>query len=832
MAEKWQRIKYMPGTPLGRDGLRATGSKEHIELSRKAATEGMVLIKNEDEILPLKRGAKVAIFGKAQADYVKGGGGSGDVIVEYVRQFCEGMVMKAEEGKISFYKSLTDFYAEYMKKCYEEGKAPGEAPEPYLDEALVKKARDFADIAIVTICRYSAENYDRTGELYDGDFYLSHEEDAMVKAVLSKFDKVIVVLNTGGMMDTGWIKNDSRIKACLIGWQAGMEGGLAQADILVGDAYPSGRLTDTFAENFDAYPSSENFNESDDYVEYSEDIYVGYRYFETIPGAAGKVLYPFGYGLNYTKTELKSAVGELCGREDCGAVDCGREDGGAVDCGREDGGAVDCSTEACAGGGVSSTGEDGPISEKIKITATVANIGKTPGREVVQVYCEAPQGKLGKPKKVLVGFGKTRELNPGEQEEVVVKINPYYFSSYDDRGKIAKSAYVLEAGEYKFHVGFNVRDTREIDFVYRVSKDRIVEQLSEKCAPHQLHRRMLSDGSFEEIEVDDFWTRPAYNPEILPIPGQNPIEDRWPDKESEWMPKSNPKLIDVYEGRMTLDEFMGLLSNEQKISLLGGQPNRGVANTWGIGNIAEFGIPNVMTADGPQGLRIAPACGVNTTAFPCAMLMACTWDTELVTEVNRAGALEVKENGIGMWLTPAICIHRTPLCGRNFEYYSEDPFLAGAIATACVNGIQSRGVSASVKHFACNNKETNRKESDSRLSERALREIYLKAFEICVKNAQPWTIMSSYNMINAVRSSQNRELLTDILRGEWGYEGLVTTDWSTDGEHTPEINAGNDVKMPTGMPKACLEDLRAGRLSQEALDISARRVVQMILKLD
>ena len=268
-----------------------------------------------------------------------------------------------------------------------------------------------------------------------------------------------------------------------------------------------------------------------------------------------------------------------------------------------------------------------------------------------------------------------------------------------------------------------------------------------------------------------------------------------------------------------------------KIHLLGGQPNRGPANTFGFGNIPKYGIPNAMTADGPAGLRFQECTGIKTTAFPVACLMAATWDTELMEEVASAAASEVRENGIGTWLAPAINIHRTPLCGRNFEYYSEDPFLAGKMAAAAVRGIQSNGVAASVKHFACNNKETNRRESDSRLSERALREIYLKAFEICVKEAQPWTIMSSYNIVNGIRASENRELLTDILRGEWGFKGLVTTDWYTHGEQYREINAGNDVKMGRGMPEETMKALADGRLSRQAMETSVRRVLELLLKL-
>ena len=266
--------------------------------------------------------------------------------------------------------------------------------------------------------------------------------------------------------------------------------------------------------------------------------------------------------------------------------------------------------------------------------------------------------------------------------------------------------------------------------------------------------------------------------------------------------------------------------------MLGGQPNRGPANTFGFGNLSLFGIPNAMTADGPAGLRIQPQCGVCTTAFPCATLLACTWNEGLLYAVGKAAAEEIKENGIGIWLAPAINIHRNPLCGRNFEYYSEDPLVAGTLSGALVRGVQSEGVATSVKHFACNNKETNRRESDSRLSERALREIYLKNFEICVKTAQPWTIMTSYNIINGTRASENKELLTGILRGEWGFEGLVTTDWYTHGEQWKEIAAGNDIKMGCGMPKHTLKMLQDGKLDRQDVISSVKRLLELLLKLD
>ena len=258
----------------------------------------------------------------------------------------------------------------------------------------------------------------------------------------------------------------------------------------------------------------------------------------------------------------------------------------------------------------------------------------------------------------------------------------------------------------------------------------------------------------------------------------------------------------------------------------------GVSNTFGIGNLPEYGVPNITTADGPAGLRLFQECGICTTAWPCATLLAASWDEVLISEVGAAAAVEVKENNISVWLAPAVNIHRNPLCGRNFEYYSEDPLLTGRLAGAMVRGIQSQGIAATVKHFACNNKETNRKNSDSRLSQRALREIYLKTFEIIVRETQPWAVMSSYNLINGRRASESRELLTDILREEWGYAGLVMTDWWTRGEHYKEILAGNDLKMANGYPERVQEAMRQGAVTRGDLEICTRRVLTLILRIE
>ncbi len=785
--EKWTRFRYQPVLPLGKDDRRITGGREHIALSRRAASEGMVLLKNEKGLLPLAVGSRVALFGKACVDYVKGGGGSGDVTVAYTRSLADGLLEKETEGKVGVFGPLLDFYRQDVKRQYDSGIVPGQTLEPALPKALVREARAYTDLALISICRFSGEDWDRA----DDDFYLTAQEAAMVEEVKAAFPRIAVVLNVGGMVDTSWFKGEAGIQAALLAWQGGMEGGLAAADILCGDVNPSGKLVDTFASRFEDYPSSQGFHESRDYVVYQEDIYVGYRYFETVKEARRKVNYCFGYGLSYTDFE----VGPVSVREE--------------------------------------TDESGK--ERIVFFAPVTNVGARAGKEVLQVYVSAPQGALGKPARELKAFAKTRELLPGERQVVRMTVQKEDLASYDDVGKAVKSAWILEAGEYHFYLGTSVRDAKDCGFVLSVPKTQVISQLSEKCAPTGVARRMTASGEWEEMPRTDRQQEPVYHDPALGeayTPAGKAAESvllSWDPKKKQ---EGRPKFDEVAKGALSLDEFLKSLSDEELAGLLGGQPNTGVANTFGIGNLPSAGIPNVMTADGPAGLRIRPECGVCTTAWPCATLLASSFNEELVEQIGRAGALEVKENNIGVWLTPAMNIHRSPLCGRNFEYYSEDPLVAGKMGSALVRGIQSVHIAASVKHFACNNKETNRRNSDSRLSERALREIYLKGFEIVVREADPWTIMSSYNIVNGIRSSENKELLTDILRDEWGYQGMVTTDWWNCARHEREVLAGNDLKMAVGMPDRLMKALQEGELTREDLLVCAKRILGMLLKLD
>lgn len=774
--QKWARIKYMPCMPIGDNHSRITGCDRHIQLARKAAQEGMVLLKNNGGVLPLEKGARVAVFGAAQINYVKGGGGSGEVYCDYTSNIYEGLKCKSD---ISVYDPLSLFYESHvksaLKKCELEGKKNYEAiiTEPKIPSELLAGARDFTDTAIITVWRYSREGKDRYADGSDCYFELSCEERLMVETVCEGFEKVIVLLNTGAMIDTSWFANNDKIAAALMIWQGGMEGGLAAADVLVGEVCPSGKLVDTCAANFGDYPSSRGFHESDDYVKYTEDIFVGYRYFETVPGMKEKVVYPFGFGLSYTAFEISGV-------------------------------------SAAAIGG------------RISVSANVKNIGACSGKEVVQVYYSAPEGKLTKAARELGAFAKTRLLAPGEAETLTMLFDIKDMASYDDIGCVQKSAYVMEAGDYKIYVGNSVRDAKQIAYTYTLDEDVVIEQLTEYCTPNSLGKRLTASGEYIYVPNANYAPKSfacKYKCEYKP-----PEEDGRP-----YM------LIDVANGEVSLDDFIAQLTDTELHELLVGKKSTGVADTDGVGGLERYGIPTPMTADGPAGLRIFPEKGVTTTAFPIETMLACTWNLQLVEQIGVAAALETKDNNLSMWLAPALNIHRSPLCGRNFEYFSEDPFVSGKMAAAVIRGAQSQRIVATAKHFACNNKETNRRKSDSIVSERALREIYLKGFEICIKESSPGLVMTSYNKINGISAAEHPELITGILRGEWGFKGLVTTDWHNSCIRSLEVKAGNDIHMPStsntnkNIPYIDTIELENTR---EELAVCVKRLLELILWLE
>ena len=800
--ERWARINYQPAIALGKNGQRLTGSDAHIAIARKAACDGMVLLKNENDLLPLKKGAKVALFGRGHIDYIKGGGGSGSVATAYTKNIYQGLLEKEAEGKIQVFHSLSDYYEEQLRdecaflnaldrKVYAKERLVNGvgSQEPQVPEKLMLTAAQFADIAVLTISRYSCEKYERTAG--QGDFCLSAQEAALLAYIKEYFKHIVIVLNIGGVMDVTWFSEDPSIEAALLAWQSGIEGGLAIADILCGDVNPSGKLTDTFARDYLDYPSAATFDESVDFVNYYEDIYNGYRYFETIPGASEKVIYPFGYGLSYTAF----SVNEYSARKDAGTI---------------------------------------------TVSCRVQNIGNAPGKEVIQVYGQAPQGKLGKAERVLCAFQKTKLLLPGETETLEMSFNSDLLASYDDLGTIQKSAFLLEAGTYHIHSGNSLRNTQCV-LSFTLEQNVIIRQCSSKAVPTELSHRMRANGTMEPLPT-------LTVPVVKPLPQE--MVARYPNQKF--------TLFDVAEGRIPVEELVAHMTDKELGDMLFGHNTVSVSPTNGIGGggrKSPMAIPLVPTADGPAGLRIPLEVGIFTTAFPSATQIACSWDPEIAYDVGAAIAREIKENNIGVYLAPALNVHRDPLCGRNFEYYSEDPLISGKMAAATVRGIQDQGVVSTIKHLACNGKETNRRNSDSRLSERALREIYLKGFEIAVAESHPWALMTAYNMVNGVRSSQHYDIITGILRDEWGWDGLVMTDWHVLGSQVDELLAGNDLKMPEavridavinndpapgvpirgvasqGVPYNLGEMITSGEVPRAIAQQSAKRVLEMILRL-
>ena len=721
---------------------------------RRVAAEGAVLLCN-DGILPFAENTKISLFGRVQYNWFYTGYGSGgDVNRPYAVNLIDGI---RNCDKLILNEELA---TEYEKWCGENiindsiwGMWPRFYPEMPVDDATVKSANRNSDCAVVVIGRSSGE--DRENVLEKGSFYITDDEKMLLDKVTDVFDKVVVLLNIGSVIDMSWLKRyEGKIGAVMIVWQGGMESGNAVADLLCGNANPCGRLTSTVAESFSDYPSSRNFG-GKDYNFYTEDIFVGYRYFETF--AKSRVLYPFGYGLSYTTFDF----------------DC-----------------INAET----------------IENGFRFNIEVKNTGKTTGKGVYQLYVKKPLGKLGNPERELVAFGKTKNLGAGESEILSAEMSLYSLASYDESGKTGfKSAYVIEKGEYEFYLGKNVRDCSKV-FAYYQEDTVCYDQLSESLAPQEPFGVMTAKVIGGQVKAV---TKPCKGRETDLT---TRILDNLPSSIG-FTGDKGYKLADVKNGCVTMDEFVAQLDSKELEALTRGDYTMG-SSLGAPGNAAVYcgvlkslrdkGVPAVTTSDGPSGIRLRASCSL----IPIGTLLASTFDTDAVKTVYSLVSEEMKEKGSDVLLAPGMNIMRSPLCGRNFEYYSEDPYLTGKIGAAAVMGIQNSGGSACPKHFACNNQEYKRTTNDSRVSERALREIYLKGFEICIKEANPRNIMTSYNKINGVWSYYNYDLCTSILRGEWGYEGNVMTDWWTRKGSSPDfkdvhdqayrVRAQVDVLMPGG----------------------------------
>lgn len=762
--------------------------KKYLETAASAAAEGIVMLKNDNGALPLSKDEVVSVFGRIQLHYYKSGTGSGGMVnVSKVTGIVDGLL----ESGVKLNEELLNVYKKWDEENpYDLGDGWGNEPwsqvEMPLDEQLVADSSQKGSTAVVIIGRTAGEEMDAT--LTEGSFLLTTLEKDMLSKVRKAFEKVVVLLNVGGLIDMSFV-NEYAPDSVLYVWQGGMTGGTGTADVLTGKVSPSGKLPDTIAYSVKDYPSDPYFG---DRVRnfYSEDIFVGYRWFETF--APEKVLYPFGFGLSYTTFDVKT---------------------------------------------VSVSGSD-TLTFKVSVT----NTGKFSGKEVVQVYCGAPQGKLGKAARVLCGFAKTKELAPNETQELEISVRLETLASYDDSGVTGnRFCWVLEEGEYKFFVGTDVRSAQET-FKFGLNESKVTEKCIQALAPVLPFKRITAenkDGDLSPVmhdvplsEVDEPARRAERLPQEIPYTGDKGI-----------------KLADVKSGKNTMDEFLAQLSNHDLSCIIRGEgmgsPRVTAGTASAFGGVSDaltgFGIPAACCDDGPSGMRLD--CGTKAFSLPNGTMLASTFNCELIKELYYLLGLEMSANKVDCILGPGMNIHRHPLNGRNFEYFSEDPFLTGKMAAFQLNGLHRAGVTGTIKHFCGNNQETNRHFIDSAVSERALREIYLKGFEIAVREGNADSIMTTYGSVNGLWTAGNFDLNTVILREEWGFKGFTMTDWWANvnfrGEEpkraffVPMAIAQNDVYMVCADTSCADEDidtaLADGTLTRAELQRNAANICNFII---
>lgn len=779
----------------------------NAQLSKEAAEEGMVLLENENQALPLAQGSKAAIFGTGSYATIKGGTGSGDVYNRYTISVYDALTSTYNISNMAWWGEYLKTFEEKKAQAAEEkkdndyvkytqGRFGGADSFLAIDQALTQSDMDKAKAggvttAFYTVSRVSGEGADRT--IGKGDYELSEVEYNNIKLIAKNFDKCVVLLNVGGVVDTKFFNEIEGVDGLVLMSQAGMEGGNALADILTGKTTPSGKLTDTWAKNYSDYPAATTIGDNDGdnkQEDYKEGIYVGYRYFDTFNITPA---YEFGYGKSYTSFEVEPLTV-------------------AAD------------------------------ENNVSVTVNVTNTGDTySGKEVVEVYFSAPDGSIEKPYQELAGFAKTDNLAPGESQELTVTYKTTEMSSYDE----AKAAYVMEDGDYIVRVGDSSRNT-EVAGILTLDKDVVTEQLSNQLTLDKNWKDLSKTGKTPYSYKDEATQIKAAARIALPsakIKTENnasKIDEKkvttyltadaakdYKAAENEVVETvdavpANTKLIDVYDGKVSMESFVASLDDTQLANLANGISGASTSgDTWGAdansvtgaaGETSQLyfnslGIPNTVEADGPAGIRVTAettdkdgnAVYNYCTAFPIGTLLAQTWNTDLVNRVGKAIGEEMVEIGVTLWLAPGMNIHRDPLCGRNFEYYSEDPALTGYVGSAITAGVQSnKGVGVTIKHYITNNQETNRSAVNTSVSERTLREIYLKGFEMVVKSAQPMAIMSSYNKVNGIYACENFDLLTSVPRGEWGFDGMVMTDWGAGNRAGVDtmMHAGNDLVMP------------------------------------
>ena len=754
---------------------------KYLETSARAVSGGIVMLKN-DGALPLKQDGTAAVFGRIQLHYYKSGTGSGGMVnVSKVIGITDGLLdagYKLDEQLLNAYRE----WDEQNPFDYGEGWGgePWSQKEMPLTDELVGGAASRADAAIVIIGRTAGEEMDN--KLEKGAFLLSDLEEDMLRRVTSAFDKTVVLLNTGGLIDMSFMDRYP-VSAVMYVWQGGMVGGAGTAAVLTGEVSPSGKLPDTIAYEISDYPSDKFFG-SGDMDCYGEDIYVGYRYFETF--AKDRVRFPFGFGMSYTSFDITASDFKLDG-------------------------------------------------DKVTGSVNVKNTGSTPGREVVQIYCSAPQGKLGKPARVLCGFDKTRTLQPGESQTLSFEIPLESVASYDDSGVTGhKSAWILEQGGYVFYAGADVRSASE---AYSLTlPETVVRQCKSALGPLTAFKRMVNSGGKPEFE-DVPLTGEAFPHDHAKLPAEIPqTGDR------------GIRLADVVNGKNTLEEFTAQLTDYDLSCIIRGEgmgsPKVTAGTAAAFGGVSDtltaLGIPCACCDDGPSGMRLD--CGTKAFSLPNGTLLASTFDRPLMTELFTFMGLEMHTNQVDCLLGPGMNIHRHPLNGRNFEYFSEDPYLTGEMASAELAGLHSTGAEGTIKHFCGNNRETRRHFLDSVISERALREIYLRGFENAVKKGGAKSVMTTYGQVNGVWTAGNYGLVTGILRDDWGFDGFTMTDWWANinrrgkapdkSDFAAMAMAQNDVYMVTADGAACndntLDSLKSGELTRGELQRNAMNILRFL----
>ncbi len=753
--------------------------RDHKALARRVAAEGIVLLKN-DGVLPFKT-KKIALYGPGTRMTVKGGSGSGDVqerhsvtIEEGLRNagcvFPTTLWMDRFKGKYDAdvaswrqnveekIKGFTPIQTMQMFDVIHENPMPYPACTPVLEDELT----DETDTAIYVLSRQAGEGRDRRVE--KGDYLLSDIETESLKLLSAHYSKLILVINCGSVIDLS-ILDETRIDAVLFYGQGGMEGGNALADLLTGKVTPCGKLTDTWAMRYEDYPCADTFsyrNGDLDNEEYSEGIYVGYRWFDQQRNAAR---YPFGFGLSYT-------------------------------------------TFACEIQAVTDSG----------VSVTVQNTGEYTGKEVLQLYISKPDGRIDHEKKSLAAFAKSKLLQPGESQTITLAFDLKDIATFDE----TKSAFILEKGEYGLILNgtpcgmVNIEDEVLVEQVKPIG-NREHTPYEESFSPKvtALLQR-LSDNDKISLVTGGGYSIRCYN-NVMGAAGRTCTK---------LLKKGIPNIV-------LSDGPAGLNVNQSVVIMKDGTPRYpdGLPADWKWGWLKRF--ERFVKAKPGKGRPVYRYM----TAWPSETVQAQTWDLDLLEEVGRTVGREMLEIGVSVWLAPGLNIHRNPLCGRNFEYYSEDPLVSGKMASAITRGVQGcGGVGVTVKHFCCNNQEDNRNRVSENVSQRALREVYLRAFRIAVTEGKPWCVMSSYNKVNGVYVCNSWDFCTGVLREEWGFDGVVMSDWNATDQcsHSQAINASNDLIMPgnKGVKKALQKALKEGMLDRQALNTSAGRILEMIFASD